>query len=81
MSGFLGLGWAILLLEEADSTRTLVSLFPLFINKHLLLIPLGSLSYLSLQYKTKTVYLSGSELIAPGLFVEVSALTNRVQCK
>lgn len=65
MSGFLGLGWAILLLEKADSTRTLVSLFPLFINKHLLLIPPGSLGHLSLQYETKTVFLSSSELIAP----------------
>lgn len=45
-------GWAILLSEQADSTRTLVSLLPLFINKHLLLIPPGSLSHCKAKYKT-----------------------------
>lgn len=56
MSGFLSLGWAILLLEEADSTRTLVSLFPLSINKHLLLIPPGSLGHLSFSIKPKQCF-------------------------
>lgn len=71
-------GWAILLSEEADSTRTLVSLLPLFINKQLLLIPPGSFSHCKAKYKTQTVFLSSNELIAPLLFTEVSTITHRM---
>lgn len=58
-----------------------MSLLPLFINKHLLLIPPGSLSHCKAKYKTKPLFLSSKELIAPLLFTEASTIAHRMHLK